>query len=203
MRHDEFVTAQISDTVKSAGEELQIAGISSPPLFEPSAYGLKPSTIGSACWRGYVCGFVVEGGQLRLQRLLLGRKSKVGERELTVGDELLGGAVGEATKSWERGCLLLDGLDYPVSYTGGLLVGDGFVSATYVHMGFHPAWKFERVVELIFEAGNLTDRIDRSEEMRALRERIAAGEQSDPDGKRGSRKWIERTFSLDYQRSPS
>ena len=113
MRHDEFVTAQISDTVKSAGEELQIAGISSPPLFEPSAYGLKPSTIGSACWRGYVCGFVVEGGQLRLQRLLLGRKSKVGERELTVGDELLGGAVGEATKSWERGCLLLDGLVSP------------------------------------------------------------------------------------------
>lgn len=52
-----------------------------------------------------------------------------------------------------------------IPFSSGLLLGDGFIRELYVHMGFHPAWKFERVVELIFEGGQLTRSHDRSEQL--------------------------------------
>ena len=39
-----------------------------------------------------------------------------------------------------------------------MLACEGFIDALYVHMGFHPAWKFEHVEELIFEG-----KVDESE----------------------------------------
>lgn len=46
--------------------------------------------------------------------------------------------------------------DVPLS--GGLLLGEGFIQELYVHMGFHPAWKYLHVIELIFEGGQLHKR---------------------------------------------
>ncbi len=37
-------------------------------------------------------------------------------------------------ESGQTGCL--------VPFTGALLLGERFITSTYVHMGFHPAWKF-------------------------------------------------------------
>ncbi len=88
-----------------------------------------------------------------------------------------------------------------VPFSGGLLLGQGFIRTTYVHMGFHPAWKFEKVAELLLEHGEVTSTLDRSAELAALRGRIGSGEEPDPDGPRGGVKWVERTFSLDYSRS--
>jgi hypothetical protein len=62
-----------------------------------------------------------------------------------------------------------EGLDYPLDYTGSLLIADGFIQALYVHGGFHPAWKFERVLELVFDAGRFVEVVDRSERMAEVR----------------------------------
>jgi hypothetical protein len=48
-----------------------------------------------------------------------------------------------------------EGLAYHLEYSGGLLLADGFLQDLYVPMAFHPAWKHETVLELIFEAGGL------------------------------------------------
>jgi hypothetical protein len=47
-------------------------------------------------------------------------------------------------------------------FTGGLLLGAGFIDALYVHMGHHPAWKYTTVLELTFDDGRLTVVHDRS-----------------------------------------
>ena len=47
------------------------------------------------------------------------------------------------------------GLRHPVPFTGGLLLTRDFIEELYVHMGFHPAWKYREVHELIFRAGEL------------------------------------------------
>jgi hypothetical protein len=52
-----------------------------------------------------------------------------------------------------------------VPFSGGLLLGQGFIRTTYVHMGFHPAWKFEKVAELLLEHGGVTSTLDRSAEL--------------------------------------
>ncbi len=80
---------------------------------------------------------------------------------------------------------------YPIDFTGGLLVCDGFLREHYVHMGFHPAWKFTRVEELIFENGALTSREDVSQKMAAIREKLAGTDEA-------LKAFIENAFKLDY-----
>jgi hypothetical protein len=92
------------------------------------------------------------------------------------------------------------GLKWPIPFTGRLLIARGFIQSLYRHMGFHPAWKFEESWELDFEQGRLANARELSAEMSALRERIQAGEEDDPDSVERPG-WIERTFKLDFRRS--
>ena len=190
------VTAQIPDTVLLEGRELAIAGVQGTGLFDPLDHGLAPRMIHTACWRGYLCRYAVADGELVVDQLTLGAGSTLDEQEITRTTTVLGGHADTS----ERGLVYRD-LNRPVPFTGGLLLGAGFVQSTYVHMGFHPAWKFEQVAELLAEGGRVTAVADRSEEMARLRERIQADQTADPDGGRGLPDWIERTFTLDYSRS--
>ena len=67
-----------------------------------------------------------------------------------------------------------DGLREPIRFSGGLLLGEGFIEKLYVHMGFHPAWKYKTVREVIFEEGRVTEDLDRSREMKDLRARLTS-----------------------------
>jgi hypothetical protein len=60
-------------------------------------------------------------------------------------------------------------LNLPLDYTGSLLIADGFIQDLYVHRGFQSAWKFETVIELVFDAGRFIEAVDRSERMAAVR----------------------------------
>ncbi len=62
-----------------------------------------------------------------------------------------------------------EGINYHLEYTGGLLIADGFIKELYVHMGFHPAWKYETVIELIFDTGIMIQEFDRSQRIAEIR----------------------------------
>ena len=96
-----------------------------------------------------------------------------------------------------------------VSFSAGLLLGQGFIGSTYVRMGFHPAWKFGRVVELLLDNGRATGIVDRSDELAAVRQRIASGEtpiQTDhaamPYGLRGLPPRLQPQYPGDGQNEP-
>jgi hypothetical protein len=74
------------------------------------------------------------------------------------------------------GCFVYDGLAAVAPYSGCLTLGADFVWDQYVHMGFHPPWKYGTVLDLTFAAGRLVEAVDRSEEMARLR--AAAGDGS-------------------------
>ena len=84
---------------------------------------------------------------------------------------------------------------YLVPFTGGLLLGADFIEELYVHMGFHPAYKYQHVLELTFETGQLLSQSDRSIEMEEIRHRKGRG-----DGKRSKDvvAWINDCFRTDY-----
>lgn len=136
------------------GQSCSPAGVDGGPLFRPRDYGIMPAGISTACWRGYVCWYEVADDQLRLSKLLLGAGSKVDRRKIGPGTTLLGTAA-VAGDSGLRG-FQAEGIDLPLPFTGGLLLGLGFLPSTYVHMGFHPACRFETVVELVLEDGRVT-----------------------------------------------
>jgi hypothetical protein len=193
------VTAQISDRVDCQGEAYALVRASGEGLFDPAAYGLQPVMLHTACWRGFLCTYQVgEDGWLRLRQLTIrledepmqaaarGELTLLG-RQPTVGGELVFEDLGE------------------VAFTGGLLLGADFVQELYVHMGFHPAWKYGRLRELVFEAGRLQEDLDHSAAAAELRESFArATSQSDPSGdvfrqqREAERAWSQRTFRRDY-----
>ncbi|MEV5574221.1 hypothetical protein AB0L06_29665 [Spirillospora sp. NPDC052269] len=193
------MTGQIPDAVIYHDRLYALTGQEGDGLFDPSALGLRPLAMSTACWRGYVCEYTVVDGGLVLTEL-----------EMLVEGEpptLFGVTPAEDASRGRR----YEGLREPVRFTGRLLLGREFLNELYVHMGFQSPWKYEDVQELVFENGHLTEAHDRSEAA-AQRRRAEAdarrrgAEQSaahpvvrppDPAEPDATRSWIEKSFSLD------
>ena len=88
----------------------------------------------------------------------------------------------------------------PLDYSGGILIAKDFIDDLYVHMGFHPAWKYQTVAELIFDKGRFVSVSDKSLEMKALRQTVSEGELDGPgvDRPEDCIAWIERCFERRY-----
>lgn len=191
------MTSQIPDVVVLEGVEHELVAVDGTGLFQPYDHGLRPVGTSTANHRGYQARYAV-----RDARLLLDSVVDVGLEAARQGaplDELprIAG-IAPTEDGWGLSYL---GLDLPVEFTGGLLVAEGFLPEHYVHMGFHPAWKYERVHELIVEDGQVLRQVDRSEQMAEIREDIVTGERADPDATGDVVTWIRRTFERDYGRS--
>jgi hypothetical protein len=209
------MTAQISDEVTYRGKPHSIAGINGSGLFDPSRHGIKPVMISTACWRGYHCTYEVAGGFLFLTRVNIGLDeddrvlAERGEgpklfgqipRRYIIHGQLFDG-TGEVKTSWESFDFRYDGLREVVPFTGGLLLADGFIDELYVHMGFHPAWKFREVHELLFERGKVMKEADHSAEMAEFRQMLEDRplEPTDHEDEPAMMRWVEQCFSLKYK----
>jgi hypothetical protein len=201
-RSSTTVTAQISDTFRYRKDEYELAGISEGELFEPSLLGLEPAGTCSACWRGYQAVFGLSGSRLILDELHVNLLADPRGERRQEGPELNGvkptGPVSE--HDWFNNHY--EHLAYHLEYTGGLLLADGFIDELYVHMGFHPAWKYERVFELIFDAGTLKREFDRSEQMAEIRARVGDSSEAGDPGRMPSRaeiaRFVEQAFDRKY-----
>ena len=185
------------DRVELEGRSYSLAGVSGGPLFEPATAGLRPIMMSTACWRGYVATYRVVDGRLMLSELLVGSRS-TGDGQVVCPRAALLGQVPTRRKS--LGAFLYKGLGHDVPFSGGLLLGDGFVPSLYRHMGFHPAWTFETVIELLVRDGRVDAAHDRSVDAARVREQIQEGAE-EPDGRPAGAEWVEGTFSLDYRRT--
>jgi hypothetical protein len=197
------MTAQINDTFRYRNREYAVAGISEGELFEPSLLDLKPAGTCSACWRGYQAVFALSGSRLVLVALHVNLFTPGEVFEHAEGPIINGVRPGKSRGERDWFNNHYEGLAYHLEYTGGLLLAEGFIEALYVHMGFHPAWKYERVVELIFEAGTLKHEFDRSERMAEIRQEVAerSGE-ADPDQRPTEdeiAQFVERAFDRSYR----
>lgn len=158
------MTAQVSDRVRYRGEDHALAGHAGRGLFDPAAHGLKPVMASTACWRGFQCTYLVEdGGPLLLDRLDV-RTVEPAPPVEGVAPQAVDDIMFSAR---------YEGLNLPIQFTGGLVLGRDFLRELYVHAGFHPAWKYREVHELIFRDGVLVTADDRSDAVAEFREWIA------------------------------
>ena len=183
------MTAQINDTLTYAGDEWSLAGVNGGPLFEPTAFGLEATATSSICWRGFTCRYELRDGQLLLQDVSIG---------LAVPAPRLLGREPELAGEQSAFTAFYREMEAPVPFTGGLLLARGFLRQHYVHMGFHPAWKYEEVVEAELEAGRVLRFLDCSSAMAEVRGRLAGKEAPDSANRQEIRLWIERAFSRRY-----
>jgi hypothetical protein len=194
------MTAQINDTCFHRKIKYSVAGISGSRLFEPASIGIKPVSMSSACWRGYVANYSIIDDNLNLTSLHIGFSQHDAIRARAGKGPLLFGVF--PTPDQFSG-FVYEGIQAPVPFTGGLLIANDFFRELYVHMGFHPAWKYKDVREVIFDAGRVTGDFDRSAEMEEARSKFIAetklsnGSFNEPA--RGDiEAWIEKCFSREY-----
>ena len=195
------MTAQINDRVFHSKLDYSLAGVSGSGLFSPEEHlSFEPAAVCTACWRGDVADYKVADEKLYLDKLEVGLpeelaiKSRAGK-----GPEIFGKKSSGVSKYMNLH--QFEDLGYLMPFTGGLLLADGFIRELYVHMGFHSAWKYQTVVELLFENGELLECSDRSERMATVREQMLIdGELSqwNSDDEEKVKELIEESFSLNY-----
>jgi hypothetical protein len=90
-------------------------------------------------------------------------------------------------------------IDLKTKFTGSMLLAKDLIESMYVHMGFQRPWAYETVLELQIEDGDIISVSDLSEKMEEMRimERDRDAQPDSVDGE-DLRKWIDKTFSLDY-----
>ncbi len=166
------MTAQIHDRFRYQDATYSVSGISERKLLDPSQLDLEPASTQTACWRGYQAVFAISDSRLVLDTLHVNLLRPGAGYIRQEGPPINGvsptGPDGE--DDWFNNHYV--GICYHLDYTGGLLLADGFIWELYVHMGFHPAWKYEKVIELIFDNGVLEHEFDRSERMARTRQLI-------------------------------
>jgi hypothetical protein len=67
------VTSQISDEVRFHGVWYAITAVDGAGLFDPAEHGLKPGPLSTACWRGFICRYHIDQGQITLEDVEMGR----------------------------------------------------------------------------------------------------------------------------------
>ncbi len=200
-----LMTAQINDGFRYRNKEYSLAGISEGELFDPAVFDLKPTWSCTACYRGYRVTYSILNSHLIISDLHINLVEDDKGRKRQQGPTINGVTAVEPGK--KLGFFFNNtyaDLNLHMEYSGGLLIADGFIRELYVHMGFHSAWKYETVFELIFENGILVEECDRSKKMAELRQQILESRRDADSGvmptKSEIQSFIERAFDRKYTR---
>ena len=147
------MTGQIHDQVNWRDQTYALLSSNGAGLFEPATFGLFPTMLHTACWRGFTCAYAIEASALLLTALTI--------RTLDGKYPPLNG-VSPAEDSY--GTMRYTGLRLTLEFDGKLLLGAGFRPEQYVHMGFQRPAAYQEVQEVTFLDGKLVSVRDRSKD---------------------------------------
>ncbi len=194
------MTAQIEDLFRYQGIKYSVSGTSEgelDELFDPSLLALTPVGVWSDCLRGFQAVFAIVDSRLVLDTLHVNLFAGGEDDEPQKGLPINGVSPTGSSGKYDFFDNHYVGIGYHLEYTGGLLLADGFIQDLYVHMGFHPAWKYTNVVELVFETGVLQNEFDRSERMAELRQLLLDSGRSPTDTE--MLEFVKRSFDRTYR----
>lgn len=155
------MAAQIHDSILLQDQKFSIVGVNGNGLFGLADYNLHPLPSITSCWRGYVCGYKTVANRFILHTLQINLEQQ--------GPLINGVEPFFARATFNN---TYNDLNMPMDFSGEILAGDKFIRELYVHMGFHPAWKYETVYELVISHGDVLDIKDVSKQMAQLRQQM-------------------------------
>ena len=122
------MTAQIADVFMLNDREFSIAGVKGGELFNPKSMGLNPIATCTACWRGHVCHYRIKADWLVLDTLQITLGQFEGRTpHLQPGPEINGVKPIAPGGDFAFFNNRYEGLDLRIDFTGGILIGDGFI----------------------------------------------------------------------------
>ncbi|MFN6572139.1 hypothetical protein [Dendronalium sp. ChiSLP03b] len=199
------MTAQISDRVFYQEQEFSITAINGTGLYNPQQDGISPTSFSTACYRGYVCIYRVSEENLYLKQLNIGLKLK---DRLAVkygrGQRLFD--INPKYPNYDS-YFVYEEINKIIDLSGGLLLGKHFIKEMYIHLGYHPAYKFREVHELIFREGKVVKSTDISHKIDEFCSAIATHQSesfiekliTEKNYRDEFQKWTQKTLTLDYQ----
>ena len=162
------MTRQISDLFVIDGEEYEGRGITDS-LVNPIEFGITPMMLHTACYRGFVCRFSLDGA-VRLTQLKV--RSRVGTYPA------IDGVLPHIDP--DSKIAKYDGLALEIQYSGHLHLGRDAIPERYVHIGYAHLTEFRKVVKVTCELGVVTGITDVSAEVALQREALDKAIQADP-----------------------
>ena len=188
------MTAQIGDKFNFNGEMHSIVAMSAPLRFNPGKYGIMPESACTACWRGFWCVYNITDEGIFLNELYINsHNDRYPEIEGILPEK---DPNGEGDLKY-MGHHVYKNLNIKMNFSGKLLVGSGFISKYYIHMGFQRAWAYEVLTELVFDEGNLIETNDHSDIAADLRKKIGTAKVF-PSSFFPKRDFVSDSFSLEY-----
>lgn len=183
------MTAQIGDIYKYQKKEYTIVALSDANPFDPKDFGLEPHAISTACWRGYWCEYEIENDELLLKNQYLfnsdDKYPPINGVEVSPPEfeEYKCNGGKKVTMKAHFGHRVYRDINMPISYTGKILMGDGFMQEYYIHLGIQRSWAYKKLIELVFEEGILLECNDLSHIAKAQREAMKKQKENsnDPD----------------------
>jgi hypothetical protein len=153
------MTAQVADSLLWNGIEHDIVAIDDVWPFSPRAHGFEPVSPYTACWRGYVAHYAIVEGRLVLRQLDIG-----------LGEAIAGAWLGIHPYRGDSDEMSeYRNVQLSVAYSGRMVIGTGVMAGFYIHLGFQPAYAYERVFEIALVDGHLESVEDRSPAMARIR----------------------------------
>ena len=162
------MTRQISDLFVIDGEEYESLGIADS-LVNPIKFGITPVMLHTACYRGFVCRFSLDGS-VRLTRLEV--RSRAGTYP----------AIDGVLPHIDPGSKVAkyDGLALEVLYSGHLHLAKDAIPERYVHMGYAHLTEYRKVVKVSCELGVVKEITDVSAEVALKRKALEQAMKDDP-----------------------
>lgn len=188
------MTAQISDAVDCDGEIFSISGISNQGLFHPSTYNVTTYPYSSVCWRGFCCLYSIRNDLLVLDELEISFDPNV--HPIPEAVALFGKTpTAKADFIFDLRHKYVE-LNHHVPFTGEIVLARDFIPEMYEHMGFHPAWKYKKVIKCRFHEGKLINKDDISSLVAESRATLA--EVDKVEKATSVNRWIKKAFSLTF-----
>lgn len=188
------MTAQSHDTLSFEAREFEVTGVSNEPLFVPSTYGVLPVTSSTACWRGYMCHYIVDSEGLALHTLWTNHDSDG-------MPALMGVTANEnnAERHSHRFQGQYDDLNLRLDYTGDLLVSEQQVSHEIRLHGFTWPWHFDTTFKLSFVRDRLVGRQDVSNALKVFESRYCMDGYLYGDGRCNGLRYLRRHIGYGFR----
>lgn len=151
-------------------------------------------------WKSYagdvIASYAITDYRLELEDLILD-KNLMKDQELFLDREPVTDRI--------TGNKVLEHLQHPLSYTGGIIVAREIVDTFHLSDGLseYPCYCYKEVYELIFDQGALIMSIDHSKAMLRIRKNLEKGLRSLKSAKdiRTINKFLNQTFCKEYEKN--
>ena len=196
------MTAQIGDSFIYGNKEYSLVAAQRMIRFHPEMYGIVPTEISTACYRGFYCTYKIKYKKLLLHNLTVKSENGIypeinGIKPAKVPSEA---RIYEMLEREYSGPYQYEPLNIHTFYTGKILLGTGFIDKYYIHMGFQRAWAYEKLIEIEFKRGRVVGVTDYSNYAEVMRKKIEDNKEAfDKWERENPHKFVVDSFSLRYE----